>query len=83
MKVCGPRLAGASIAIDDCYELWESGFISIPYNFQVCDWDARLMSVEWLTAAFVDEKDPIASTQHPSLCSSLAWSQRAYGSANC
>ena len=27
-------IAGASIAIDDCYELWESGFISIPYNFQ-------------------------------------------------
>ena len=29
--------AGASIAIDDCYELWESGFISIPHNFQVKD----------------------------------------------
>ena len=28
--------AGASIAIDDCYELWESGFISIPHNFQAC-----------------------------------------------
>ena len=27
--------AGASIAIDDCYELWESGFISIPFDFQV------------------------------------------------
>ncbi len=25
---------GASIAIDDCYELWESGFISIPFDFQ-------------------------------------------------
>ncbi|KAK9901712.1 hypothetical protein WJX75_009812 [Coccomyxa subellipsoidea] len=30
-------LSGASIAIDDCYELWESGFISIPHNFQVKD----------------------------------------------
>ena len=29
--------SGASIAIDDCYELWESGFISIPHNFQVKD----------------------------------------------
>ena len=29
------RPAGASIAIDDCYELWESGFISIPFDFQV------------------------------------------------
>lgn len=27
-------LSGASIAIDDCYELWDSGFISIPYDFQ-------------------------------------------------
>lgn len=26
---------GASLAIDDCYELWESGFISIPFSFQV------------------------------------------------
>jgi hypothetical protein len=30
-------LTGASIAIDDCYELWESGFISIPHNFQLSD----------------------------------------------
>ena len=28
-------IPGASIAIDDCYELWESGFISIPHSFQV------------------------------------------------
>ena len=35
-EASGPCSAGASIAIDDCYELWESGFISIPYNFQVC-----------------------------------------------
>mmetsp|Transcript_13528 Transcript_13528/g.34022 ORF Transcript_13528/g.34022 Transcript_13528/m.34022 type:complete len:545 (-) Transcript_13528:163-1797(-) len=28
-------LKGVSLAIDDCYELWESGFISIPYDFEV------------------------------------------------
>ena len=27
-------LKGACIAIDDCYELWDSGFISIPWNFR-------------------------------------------------
>ncbi|GLI69251.1 hypothetical protein VaNZ11_013828, partial [Volvox africanus] len=27
------NLKGASIALDDCYELWDSGFISVPYNF--------------------------------------------------
>ena len=32
---CMPLPVGASIAIDDCYELWESGFISIPFNFKV------------------------------------------------
>jgi hypothetical protein len=26
-------LSGASLAIDDCYEVWGSGFISIPYDF--------------------------------------------------
>lgn len=34
--------AGASIAIDDCYELWESGFISIPYNFNLKDLQPQL-----------------------------------------
>ncbi|KAG2489643.1 hypothetical protein HYH03_011922 [Edaphochlamys debaryana] len=29
------NLKGASIALDDCYELWDSGFISVPYNFKI------------------------------------------------
>lgn len=29
------ELKGIFLAIDDCYELWESGFISIPYNFEI------------------------------------------------
>ena len=28
-------LKGIFLAIDDCYELWESGFISIPHDFEV------------------------------------------------
>ena len=28
-------LQGACIALDDCYEVWDSGFISIPYNFKI------------------------------------------------
>jgi len=38
-----PRIAAAidlsdtSIAIDDCYDVWESGFISIPYDFELAD----------------------------------------------
>lgn len=28
-------LRGACIALDDCYEVWDSGFISIPYNFKI------------------------------------------------
>ena len=35
--LCAACNAGASIAIDDCYELWESGFISIPHDFQLSD----------------------------------------------
>jgi len=27
--------AGASIAIDDRFEIWDSGYISVPFNFQV------------------------------------------------
>lgn len=30
-------LKGACIALDDCYEVWDSGFISIPYNFSIQD----------------------------------------------
>lgn len=36
-------LAGASIAIDDCYEVWGSGFISIPYNFTVQELPQQLV----------------------------------------
>eukprot|EP00891_Asterochloris_glomerata_P005651 jgi/Astpho2/5651/gw1.00079.112.1_t len=39
---CSVDLSGASIAIDDCYELWESGFISIPYNFNLKDLQPQL-----------------------------------------
>ena len=35
-------MPGASIAIDDCYELWESGFVSIPYNFELRDLEPQL-----------------------------------------
>ena len=45
------RPAGASIAIDDCYELWESGFISIPFDFQVCGRQAPQAGTRLLSAA--------------------------------
>jgi hypothetical protein len=58
-------LAGASIAIDDCYELWESGFISIPYNFQVKDLRPELRKL--LAAANgtgpSGDADPLTSTE--------------------
>ena len=36
---------GASIAIDDCYELWESGFVSIPYSFELRDLQPQLQKL--------------------------------------
>ena len=38
-------LPGASIAIDDCYELWESGFVSIPYDFEMRDLQPQLQEL--------------------------------------
>eukprot|EP01025_Chloroclados_australasicus_P055430 TRINITY_DN670_c0_g1_i1.p1 TRINITY_DN670_c0_g1~~TRINITY_DN670_c0_g1_i1.p1 ORF type:complete len:580 (-),score=66.70 TRINITY_DN670_c0_g1_i1:565-2304(-) len=38
-------LTGASIAIDDCYEVWESGTISIPYDFEVTDLPPKLQKL--------------------------------------
>eukprot|EP01026_Neomeris_dumetosa_P032788 TRINITY_DN2604_c1_g1_i1.p1 TRINITY_DN2604_c1_g1~~TRINITY_DN2604_c1_g1_i1.p1 ORF type:complete len:352 (-),score=49.94 TRINITY_DN2604_c1_g1_i1:168-1223(-) len=38
-------LTGASIAIDDCYEVWESGTISIPYDFEVTDLPPKLQKM--------------------------------------
>ena len=38
-------MPGASIAIDDCYELWESGFFSIPYNFELRDLQPQLQKL--------------------------------------
>jgi hypothetical protein len=28
-------LKGCCLALDDCYEVWDSGFISIPYDFSL------------------------------------------------
>jgi len=36
-------LTGASLAIDECYEVWGSGFISIPYNFELTDLKPQLV----------------------------------------
>lgn len=42
LAAAGISLRGASLAIDDCYEVWDSGFISIPYDFTVGDLSERL-----------------------------------------
>jgi hypothetical protein len=38
-------LRGASLAIDDCYEVWGSGFISIPYDFTLQELQPQLMKL--------------------------------------
>jgi hypothetical protein len=42
LKRSGVDLSGASLAIDDCYEVWGSGFISIPYDFELTDLQPQL-----------------------------------------
>lgn len=41
----GVDLSGASLAIDDCYELWDSGFISIPHDFNLSDLQPKLQAL--------------------------------------
>ena len=36
---------GASLAIDDCYEVWGSGFISIPYDFTLQELQPQLVKL--------------------------------------
>lgn len=38
-------LRGASLAIDDCYEVWGSGFISIPYDFTLQELQPQLLKL--------------------------------------
>ncbi len=45
LKALCVGMPGASIAIDDCYELWESGFVSIPYNFELRDLRPQLLKL--------------------------------------
>lgn len=52
--------AGVSLAIDDCYEVWDSGFISIPHSFTVEDLQPQLKG---MLAA------PAASQPDSALCS--------------
>lgn len=38
-------LTGVSLAIDDCYDIWDSGFVSIPYDFSLADIKPRLQTL--------------------------------------
>jgi hypothetical protein len=38
-------LSGISLAIDDCYDVWESGFISIPFDFSISDLQPQLQAL--------------------------------------
>ncbi len=38
-------LRGASLALDDCYEVWGSGFISIPYDFKLSELQPQLIKL--------------------------------------
>ena len=38
-------LKGVFLAIDDCYEVWESGFVSIPYDFELEDFCQKLSAL--------------------------------------
>jgi hypothetical protein len=38
-------LSGISLAIDDCYDVWESGFISIPFDFSISDLQPKLQAL--------------------------------------
>ena len=39
------NLSAVSLAIDDCYEVWESGFVSIPHDFVVSDLKPQLQAL--------------------------------------
>ncbi|PSC70243.1 hypothetical protein C2E20_6326 [Micractinium conductrix] len=45
IRAAGVDLSGASLAIDDCYELWDSGFISIPHDFNMSDLQPKLIAL--------------------------------------
>lgn len=38
-------LSSVSLAIDDCYEVWESGFVSIPHDFVLSDLKPQLQAL--------------------------------------
>lgn len=38
-------LTNISIAIDDCYDVWDSGFVSIPYDFSLDDLKPQLRAL--------------------------------------
>jgi hypothetical protein len=38
-------LAGVSLAIDDCYDIWDSGFISIPFDFSLAELQPQLQAL--------------------------------------
>lgn len=38
-------LSGVSLAIDDCYDVWDSGFVSIPFDFSLSDIQPQLKAL--------------------------------------
>lgn len=38
-------LTGVSLAIDDCYDVWDSGFVSIPFDFSLVELQPQLQAL--------------------------------------
>lgn len=53
-------LRGASIALDDCYEVWDSGFISVPYNFKISEFSSKIKLLQ-SGQRLVDDPPPMAA----------------------
>lgn len=57
-------LSGVSLAIDDCYDVWESGYISIPFDFALADLKPKLQA---LLAAPTDRSGAVPVTRNGSI----------------
>ena len=56
-------LTGASICIDDCYDAWDNGFVSLPYDFKVGEIGPALIRLLSSTG-IKDSKSHPSSSSH-------------------
>ena len=71
--------AGVTLAIDDCYDVWGSGIISIPWDFSIQDLKPQLLKM--LGSSSLQPKAPLGRVKTEAVYASAATNRHSAAAA--